>query len=678
MMLICLNPQTSEGCGRLNPDNVKHCSECGRSLRHAMRLIDQVIDGRYTVLRGIGCGGFGMVYQAEVIQRPGTLVAVKETFNPDTIRAFQREFQVLKHHQQSNLVRYEEMFEANGNGYLVMEFVPGKNLYEILNETGQSLAESQVLAYAVQLCQVLAYLHRQTPPILHRDIKPANIRLRPDGLIKLVDFGLVKEGLQTSIHTRNGLTPAYAPPEQYRKSTSPRSDIYSLGATLYQLLTATIPLPATDRLVQTPDRLLPPNHHNPAIKSYVADAIMTAMNLKSEERFANVESFQQALMGYHVAETVRIPSTAPAPLPVPTPAPSVVSSPQTTPQTNRNQLWMSLLIIPVVLVALIVLWWWQRLDSPHLISLETADQVAELHVMERHTDQIVSVAFAPDSQTVASAALDGTVKLWDTDTGALLSTPAGHTDWVRDVAWSPDDQILASASRDKTVRLWTVEDGVLQLTFQHHSEEVWSVAWHPDGEILASAACASRDDDNCHAGEILLWRKDGTVLHQLRDMETETVGGVSVAFAPDGQTLAVASKDMPVRLWNVSDGTLQQRLTGHTDFVWDVAWSPDGQTLASVSRDETVRLWNAQDGSLQNTLRGHTDFVWGVAWHPDGEILASASKDQTIRLWDADDGKVLRTLEGHTDGVVSLAFTPDGQRLASTARDETVRLWGIP
>jgi len=636
------------------------------------------------VLRGIGCGGFGMVYQAEVIQHPGTLVAVKETFNPDTIRAFQREFQVLKHHQQANLVCYEEMFEANGNGYLVMEFVPGKNLYEILNETGQPLAESQVLAYAVQLCQVLAYLHRQTPPILHRDIKPANIRLRPDGLLKLVDFGLVKEGLQTSIHTHNGLTPAYAPPEQYRKSTSPRSDIYSLGATLYQLLTATIPPPATDRLVQTPDILLPPNHHNPAITTYVADAIMKAMSLKSEERFANVESFQQALMGYHVAKTVPIPSFTPAPPPVPTPPPTLTPTPAPptvlSPGKNRNQLWMFLLIPIIILVALVALvaLWRQSPGSTPSISPETADQITELHIMEGHTDQIVNVAFAPDSQTVASAALDGTVKLWDTNTGALLSTPAGHTDWVRDVAWSPDGQTLASSARDQTVRLWTVEDGVLQLTFQHHSEEVWSVAWHPDGEILASAACASRDDDNCHAGEILLWRKDGTVLHQLHDIETETVGGVSVAFAPDGQTLAVASKDTTVWLWNVSDGTLVERLTGHTDFVWDVAWSPDGQRLASVSRDGTIRLWNAQDGSLQNTLRGHTDFVWGVAWHPDGEILASASKDQNIRLWDADDGKALRTLEGHTDGVVSLAFTPDGQRLASTARDGTVRLWGIP
>jgi len=316
-------------------------------------------------------------------------------------------------------------------------------------------------------------------------------------------------------------------------------------------------------------------------------------------------------------------------------------------------------------------------EIPVRIEPSSVDEVIELSVLEGHTDHVVRVAIAPDSKTIASASGDNTIKVWNATTDVLQYTLMEHTDFVRGVAWSPDGQSLASASRDKTVRLWNVDDGTLLFTFPQHTEEVWSVAWAPDGETLASAACASRDDDNCHAGEILLWRKDGTVLHQLHDMETETVGGVSVAFAPDGQTLAVASKDTTVWLWNVSDGTLQERLTGHTDFVWDVAWSSNSETLASVSRDQTVRLWNIGTSSVR-TLKGHTDFVWGVAWHPDDEILASASKDQTIRLWDADDGKALRTLEGHTDGVVSLTFTPDGQRLVSTARDGTVRLWGIP
>jgi len=316
-------------------------------------------------------------------------------------------------------------------------------------------------------------------------------------------------------------------------------------------------------------------------------------------------------------------------------------------------------------------------EIPLRIERSSVAQITELRALEGHTEHVVRVAIAPDGNTIASASLDGTVKVWDTNTGDLRYNLTGHTDWVRSVAWSPDGKTLASAAKDQTVRLWNADDGTLLYTFPQHTEEVWSVAWSPDGETLASAACASRDYDNCHAGEILLWRKDGTVLHQLQDMESETTGGVSIAFAPDGQTLAVASKDMPVWLWNVRNGTLQERLTGHTDFVWDVAWSPDGHILASVARDQTVRVWNVEDSSVRS-LKGHTDFVWGVAWHPDGKILASASKDQTIRLWSAVDGEELRILEGHTDGVVSLAFTSDGQMLASTARDATVRLWGIP
>jgi hypothetical protein len=147
---------------------------------------------------------------------------------------------------------------------------------------------------------------------------------------------------------------------------------------------------------------------------------------------------------------------------------------------------------------------------------------------------------------------------------------------------------------------------------------------------------------------------------------------IGVAFSPDGKTIASASDDNTVRLWN-QQGQLLKTLNGHSDAVWGVAFSPDGKTIASVSRDKTVRLWN-QQGQLLKTLNGHSDAVRGVAFSPDGKTIASASNDKTVRLWNQQ-GQLLKTLNGHSDAVFGVAFSPDGKTIASASSDKTVRLW---
>lgn len=324
-MLICLDQRTGTGCGAQNRDGAQHCSKCGMSLRFALQLQNPgAMIGHYRIARVLGHGGFGAVYEAEDTQQPGLHVALKETFDPTSIGSYQKEFAVLRTLQHPNLPRYYEMFEYQGNGYLVMELVPGQSLEDVLDsQPGQPLLESQVMGYAIQVCDALTYLHSQTPPIIHRDIKPANIRITPAGLIKLVDFGLVKQGTGTTQSSRRGLTPAYAPIEQYGLvaglHTDPRSDIYALGATLYHLLTGQPPLPAADRIAVTPDPLPHPQHVNPRISPHVAGAVMAAMNLLPKDRHADVKMMKQALMG--------IVRSAHAPI-SPTVAPQVASLPQ--------------------------------------------------------------------------------------------------------------------------------------------------------------------------------------------------------------------------------------------------------------------------------------------------------------------------------------------------------------
>jgi serine/threonine-protein kinase len=186
-----------------------------------------------------------------------------------------------------------------------MDYVPGKDLRTLMQEVRQKglfLSENEVLAWAKQLTDALSYMHSQKPPILHRDIKPSNLKLTPSGLLKLVDFGLVKilasDEMTITILQGRG-TALYTPLEQYGGDaghTDARSDIYAFGATLYHLLTNQPPMDARERFLH-PERLLPPRQINPSISSRADRTIMWAMNLHPDERPQDMEIFRQALLG---------------------------------------------------------------------------------------------------------------------------------------------------------------------------------------------------------------------------------------------------------------------------------------------------------------------------------------------------------------------------------------------
>ncbi|MEP6519738.1 AAA-like domain-containing protein [Microcoleus vaginatus] len=234
-------------------------------------------------------------------------------------------------------------------------------------------------------------------------------------------------------------------------------------------------------------------------------------------------------------------------------------------------------------------------------------------------------------------------------------------------------QLDASAETTKHIRgrvIAALQQAVSAVKERNHLEGhnnvVISVAVSPDGKTLASASF-----DNT----IKLWN-----LQSQKPIATLTGHSnpvYSVAFSPDGKTLASASSDKTIKLWNLESQKELTTLTGHSRSVWSVAFSPDGLILASASGDKTIKLWNLESQKELTTLTGHSSYIRSVAFSPDGKTLASASYDNTIKLWNLESQKELTTLIGHCDLVNSVAFSPDGLILASASHDKTIKLWNL-
>ncbi len=309
-------------CNRVNRPGASFCLHCGRTLSGGdeppvglapgpgpgvmarapgpgNQPVGTVLHAQYQIVRKVAQGGMGAVYETRDLTQPGTRWAVKEmaqaVLHPEertqALRDFMREATILATLKHPNLPTFNGFFSENNKHYLVMEFIPGRTLEQIVSSTREFLPEAQVMGWAAQLCDVLTYLHTQDPPIIYRDCKPGNIMLVDDSdQVKLIDFGIARFHRAGRPATDEAFgTAGYAPPEQYGNGqTDQRSDIYALAATLHHLLTGHDPgqNPFHWRAVRT---------YNPRVSRRVDQALLQALELKPELRFRSIEEFRQAL-----------------------------------------------------------------------------------------------------------------------------------------------------------------------------------------------------------------------------------------------------------------------------------------------------------------------------------------------------------------------------------------------
>lgn len=267
---------------------------------------------RYVVTEVIGRGGMGSIYLAEDNRLAGRITAIKEIYQGDDLsddlreqarEQFYQEASVLARLDHPNLPKVSDFFTDQDRDYLVMDYVPGDDLKSLLDKArrkNEFLPISDILKWGEQIIDALQHLHGQDPPVIHRDIKPSNLKLTPNGLIKLVDFGLVKQMVPdevtvTVIQGRG--TAAYTPLEQYGGDTGhtdSRSDLYALGATLYHLLTNQPPPEAKQRFLR-PHVLVPPRDLNPAVSGSIEQAVLWALELHPDQRPPTAGAFSEAL-----------------------------------------------------------------------------------------------------------------------------------------------------------------------------------------------------------------------------------------------------------------------------------------------------------------------------------------------------------------------------------------------
>jgi serine/threonine protein kinase len=680
----------------------------------AQNWVGTTIGGRYQIEELLGQGGMSAVYRATDpnLRRAVAIKLIHPhlSTDPNFIGRFKEEAAAVARLRHPNIVQVHDFNIDDGTYYMVMEYLAGETLQarlKRLNIAQRFMRLSEAVHICNQLCDAVGYAHNHE--LVHRDIKPANIMLDVNGQAILMDFGIVKI-IGGDYNTATGATigtAMYMSPEQIRtERVDDRSDIYSLGVTLYEMISGQPPYKANSAMTIMMMVLNDPLPDLRNVREGIPENLLAVVNMalakEASERFQTMEEMAARLQlaGKNL-------ESAP-------PATTVVDQAEVKPAT------------PPVLDAT------YKDTAPESLNIESSQPQAESARVEFNGQDeylpespiIHDLPTEPDPARSQSAGRPtkvtsrlGSRRFLAGVVGVLLflvvaiggylyissrSTPTinlpsvnhssvpinintaqsvvnlatwGTDSFIEALAFSPDGVRIGTANNREEKRfsdyrfyssLWRVDTGSLQNYQLGHSQWVYDVDFSPEGQFFGTVS-----DD----ATVILWKtNDGSMI---RNIMASSGSLSSIDFSPNNLLLAAGSWNGIVDIWDMSNDNLLRTLEGNESAILDIEFSPNNQLLAAAMEDNTIQIWQVSDGSLLHTLREHQAAVRSVAFSPDGGLLASASEDHTIGLWQMNEGSLLRTMPGHSEPVLDAEFSPDGSLLASGSGDGTLRLWQV-
>lgn len=658
-MSYCINPQCQ------NPQNPEHslsCHSCGSPL---------LLKNRYRALKPLGQNLLNRTFLAVDQDKPSQPRCVIQQFftidNSVDQPSGQEHLSRAFHHcatQLDNLGKHPRLpellasFAESGNCYLVYEYIAGQSLGELLAQ-GEEFTEKEIWQLLKEVVPVLQLLHEQK--LIHRDIKPDNIMQQPAPLADrrrhphrfiLVDFGSVMPLNGIPLHSGTPGAAEFVAPEQTLGKPILSSDLYSLGVTCLYLLTQVSPFDLYDIKA---DQWVWRDYLKQPVSPHLGQILDQMVQRDSRHRYHSTAALLRDIKSPPPPMTtfwqqpkwaLAVWSSAAVALVsiflswrVPVPQPSV--------SNQRN------IITPSI-------------SQPWEEDFFTSD--APMRTLAQTYSPVWSVVVSPRGRVLASGSSDGMIRLLNVHTGQTLGTLSGHQGPVWSLAISPDGRTLVSGSGDNTIKVWHFCQGQLQSTLPGHEGGVYEVAFSRDGERIASVGKDNR---------LKIWElATGKLLITIRNLQDVQ----SVVFSDHGKFVITGNNQGLMQVWN-QKGKLIHQVAGHQGPIWSIALSPDGQTLATASWDRTVKLWDlSASGQIgrkpRQTLVGHGDKVQSLAFNGAGNTLASGDFTGAIKVWELKTGDLLGTLKGHTSWV-EVAFDPTTNQLVSGSFDDTIKVWRL-
>jgi serine/threonine protein kinase len=617
---------------------------------------------QFDVMRILGRGGMGVVLEAfdSRLQRHVAVKVLDPELADDEVarQRFCREARAAASVTHENVVAVHQV-EKSGDAalpYLVMQLIGGESLEQRLQRE-KKLPTHEIVRIGMEAARGLAAAHAQG--LIHRDIKPGNILLEsPTGRVKLTDFGLARVADDVKL-TRTGFvsgTPMYMSPEQtLGEDADARSDLFSLGAILYEMAAGQPPFAGNSALAILKQiseaKHKPLREVAPETPEWLATMVDELLAKKPADRYQSAQDLAEVfeyLWVHQKASSEELPA---------------VCQVELAQRKRRNQLIAVGIGTALLAVGLLVGMFFANRGTPSAAPAEksSADPIS---VLSANAGTVWSEAFDPRSNSLAMAVEDGSVRLWDLPTKSVKSTLQAHRGIIWATQYAPDGSFLATGGDDGLLKLWRRGETEPFRTYQHPN--------------AIRGLALSRDGQRLYAGD----RQGGLHVWSVGSneplAEAQQPGAIyAVALSPDGATLASAGSDKAIRLFDAA--TLKQKLPleGQAGQVNGLAFNHDGSRLASAGWDQTVRIWNTGSGLLEKSWKSHGGDIWTIAYSPDGTRLATGGIDGAVRTWNPETGDALAAYLGHKVAVHSLAFNAEGTLLASGGRDGAVRVWPI-